>query len=94
MKDKIHVTAHCIQWSPVLDEHGNIKHWVCSCGDIVPDPRDPHPEESLRLLMDEMVRATRELLATPIHPEESAALTELRERLQAAIDGWERDKDC
>jgi len=87
-----------VQWAPLLgenglplfDEKGQVKHWVCSCGVIVPDPVDPHPEESFELLMEEFVRASRELLATPIHPNENATMTELRRSLQASIDDWDR----
>jgi hypothetical protein len=81
------------QGAPVLDEHGNVKHWICFCGVIVPDPVDPHPEESLDLFMEEMVRASREFLATPIGDHETAAMTELRRGLQASIDEYDRSKD-
>jgi hypothetical protein len=79
-----------IQWSPFI-VNGKVKHWVCSCGVIVPD-RDPHPEQSLELLIEEMVRASRELLTTPVHPDESKAMAKLRRSLQAAIDEWDRSK--
>jgi len=89
-----------VQWAPlrddkglpVLDEKGQVKHWICSCGVIVPDPPDPHPEESLDLLIEELVRASREILASPVHPDESATMTELRRGLQASLDSYDRSK--
>ena len=79
-----------VQWRPAYDGKGGILHWVCSCGAIVPDPPDPHPEESLKLVIEELVRASREILATPVHPNESAEMTELRRNLKAAINEWDR----
>ncbi len=89
-----------VQWAPIRDdtglpirnEKGEIKHWACSCGKIIPDPPDPHPEESLELLIEELVRASRELLATPVRLDESKAMAELRRSLQASIDEWDRSK--
>ena len=79
-----------VQWSPVYDGKGWIEHWVCSCGAIVPDPPDPHPEESLEFLIEEMVRAARELLATPVREGEDLRLSQLRRDLQAAVDEYDR----
>ena len=78
-----------VQWRPVI-VNGKVKHWICSCGAIVPDPVDPHPEESLKLVIEELVRASREILATPVHPNESAEVTELRRNLKAAINEGDR----
>ncbi len=52
------------------------------------DPVDPHPEESLKLLIEELVRASRELLATPVREGEDPRMTQLRRDLQAALDEW------
>jgi hypothetical protein len=80
-----------VQWMPIIVDD-KVKHWVCSCGVIVPDPVDPHPEESLDLLIEELVRASREILATPVRSDESSAMTELRRGLQASIDSYDRSK--
>jgi len=91
MKNPDH--AH-VQWSPVYDGKGGILHWVCSCGAIVPDPPDPHPEESLKLATEELVRAFQELLATSAPTtDETPAMIKLLRNLQAAIDEWNRSKD-
>jgi hypothetical protein len=80
------------QWMPII-VNDKVKHWICSCGVIVPDLVDPHPEESLEILIDEMVRASREFLATPIGDHETAAMIEMRASLKAAIDEYDRSKE-
>jgi hypothetical protein len=83
-----------VQWRPAYDGKGGILHWVCSCGAIVPDPPDFHPEESLELVIEEVVRAFQELLATSAPTtDETPAMIKLLRNLQAAIDEWNRSKD-
>ena len=95
-------SCHHVQWVPlcdemgvpIRDEKGEVKHWICSCGAIVPDPPDPHPEESLKLATEELVRAFQELLATSAPTtDETPAMIKLLRNLQAAIDEWNRSKD-
>jgi len=95
-------SCHHVQWVPlcdemgvpIRDEKGEGKHWVCSCGVIVPDPPDFHPEESLELVIEEVVRAFQELLATSAPTtDETPAMIKLLRNLQAAIDEWNRSKD-